>query len=96
SEALDEVCRASMKPRTTYSRHHRPTPWWNSKISLLRKEFLKARRTLQRERGTDSQERRRSEFKAARKALKKAIRESKREVFLKLCDEAEHQPDLQD
>ncbi|KAH8272348.1 hypothetical protein KR026_007127, partial [Drosophila bipectinata] len=32
------------------------------------------------------------EFKAARKALKTAIRDSKRELFLKLCDEAEHDP----
>ncbi|KAH8336050.1 hypothetical protein KR067_005980, partial [Drosophila pandora] len=92
AEVLDEVCRASMRTRTTYSRHHKPTPWWNSEIALLRKECLKARRALQSERGTDAQEQRRLEFKVAKKALKKAIRESKWEVFLKLCDEAEHDP----
>ncbi|XP_070132570.1 uncharacterized protein [Drosophila bipectinata] len=90
--ALDAACKACMKARTTFARHHKPAPWWTSHISALRKECLRARRSLQRARGTDAQDQRHLEFKAARKTLKKAIRDSKRELFLKLCDEAEHDP----
>ncbi|XP_070138648.1 uncharacterized protein [Drosophila bipectinata] len=82
-----------MKARTTLTRHHKPAPWWASHISSLRKECLRARRSLQRTRGTDTQDQRRLEFnEAERKTLKTAIRDSKRNLFLKLCDEAEHDP----
>lgn len=59
-------------------------------ISSFRKECLRARRILQRARATDMQEQRHADFKAARKDPKIAIRENKREVFLKLCDDATH------
>lgn len=46
-------------------------------------------------RGLGTQKQRHEDFKVARKALKIAIRECKRDIFLKLCDEAKHDPWVQ-
>ncbi|KAH8273537.1 hypothetical protein KR026_004752, partial [Drosophila bipectinata] len=67
---LDAAYKASMMERTNFARHHKLAPWWTSQVSSLRKECLRSRRSLQRARGTDAQEQRHLEFKAARKALK--------------------------
>jgi len=62
----------------------KPVPWWNSEIATLKRTCLRARGALQRSRRTDRAE--------ARRTLKHAILDSKRECFLKLCDAAEHDP----
>ncbi|XP_070132607.1 uncharacterized protein [Drosophila bipectinata] len=58
----------------------------------LRTACLRARRRFQRARGSENLTTRTEEFKAAKRALKLAIKASKRECFQKICDEAEVDP----
>lgn len=55
-----------------------PVYWWNQKIKTARRDCLSARRRYQRARDVESFAERQSEYRARRKALKIAIRESKR------------------
>ncbi|EDW49520.1 GM16507 [Drosophila sechellia] len=76
----------------THSRQRAPVYWWNQEIETARRECLSARRRYQRARGAESFAERKSEYRARRKALKIAIRESKRKCFLDLCDSADSDP----
>ncbi|XP_034663426.1 uncharacterized protein LOC117898281 [Drosophila subobscura] len=81
-----------MLQRSAFGRHHAPVFWWNEDIAELRKICHSARRQLQRARGTPRLVTCCEAYKVARKELKTAIRDSKRECFLKLCDAAEEDP----
>ncbi|XP_039154524.1 uncharacterized protein LOC27206899 isoform X2 [Drosophila simulans] len=70
-------------------RQRAPVYWWNQEIETARRECLSARRRYQRARGAESFAERQSEYRARRKVLKIAIRESKRKCFLDLCDFAD-------
>jgi len=87
---LEEACDQSMQQRKAW--HHAPVYWWTEEIASLRRTCLRARRLVQRARGTANLSDCNSSFKSAKKALKLAIQDSKRESYLKLCDELENDP----
>ncbi|KAH8314757.1 hypothetical protein KR074_003757, partial [Drosophila pseudoananassae] len=89
---LEAACMASMQLRSRYRRNHAPVYWWSDEIGSIRAECTRARRLMQRARGSDAFEERHLAFKDRRKALKVAIRDSKRKCFLELCDSAEENP----
>ncbi|KAL7723555.1 hypothetical protein ACLKA6_003094 [Drosophila palustris] len=89
---LANACDSSMPRRKPYMRHHEPTFWWNERIANARQACLRARRRYQRARGRPDYTARQEEYRVARRQLKREIRSSKRECFLKLCDSAEHDP----
>ncbi|KAL7725987.1 hypothetical protein ACLKA6_005738 [Drosophila palustris] len=89
---LANACDSSMPRRKTYRRHHEPTFWWNERIANARHDCLHARRRYQRSRGRPDFNARQDAYREARRKLKREIRSSKRECFLKLCDSAEHDP----
>ncbi|XP_070854597.1 uncharacterized protein [Drosophila suzukii] len=76
---LEEACDQSMQQRKTFRKHHAPVYWWSEEIPSLRRTCLRARRLVQRARGTANLCACNSSFKSAKKALKLAIRDSKRE-----------------
>jgi len=90
--SLEDACRTGMLQRKPFRRDHEPVPWWNYEIATLRRTCLRDRRALQRSRRTDSAEATHAAFKQARRSLKHAILDSKREFFLKLFDAAEQDP----
>ncbi|XP_070136104.1 uncharacterized protein [Drosophila bipectinata] len=85
---LEAACMASMQRRSRYRRNHAPVYWWSDEIGSIRAECMRARRLMQRARGSDNFEERHLAFKDRRKA----IRDSKRKCFLDLCDLAEENP----
>jgi len=89
---LEEACDQSMQQRKTFRKHHAPVYWWSEEIASLLRTCLRARRLVQRTRGTANLSACNSSFKSAKKALKLSIRDSKRESYLKLCDELENDP----
>ncbi|XP_041449542.1 uncharacterized protein LOC121404267 [Drosophila obscura] len=91
-EGLESACDASMSKRRQYGRHHRPVFWWSENIAQLLRECNHARRRCQRSRGNPLGGPLQVAFRDCRRALKTAIKESKRKCFLALCDTAEHDP----
>ncbi|XP_068140027.1 uncharacterized protein [Drosophila tropicalis] len=89
---LERACDESMSQRKAYRRHHKPVCWWNDSIADVRRRCFRARRMYQRARGTLAFPDLYLEYKQCCKALKKAIKDSKRECFLALCDSAEQDP----
>nr|XP_041633340.1 uncharacterized protein LOC121503188 [Drosophila kikkawai] len=90
--ALEHACDQRMRLRGTCRRNQRPTFWWSDEIADLRSKWLHARRQMTRARGSSRLVECCEVYKSARRALKLAIREAKRECFLRLCDEAENDP----
>ncbi|KAH8280808.1 hypothetical protein KR054_010264, partial [Drosophila jambulina] len=86
------ACDQSMRQRGTCRRNQTPTFWWIDEIAELRSTCLPARRQMTRARGSSQVVEYGEANKAARKALKTAIREAMRNCFLRLCDEAENDP----
>ncbi|XP_038106605.1 uncharacterized protein LOC119766237 [Culex quinquefasciatus] len=76
------------KPRNARS----PVYWWNEDIAAIRAASLSARRKLQRARSDELREARRVIYKIAKATLSKAIKESKRNCFGNLCQEANNAP----
>ncbi|XP_053968474.1 uncharacterized protein LOC128869901 [Anastrepha ludens] len=89
---LTEACDAAMSKTKPNKRNSEPVYWWTADIAELRSECLRARRIYQRSRGTDSFQENQLQYKQKRKALKKAIKNSKRRCFLQLCDDADNDP----
>nr|XP_041632425.1 uncharacterized protein LOC121502777 [Drosophila kikkawai] len=92
ADAVEDACDRSMLRRRPFRGNHRPVFWWSEEIAELRRTCHRSRRLLQRARGSPLLVECSERYKAARKALKIAIRDSKRESFLKLCDAAEEDP----
>ncbi|XP_070142229.1 uncharacterized protein [Drosophila kikkawai] len=92
ADAVEDACDRSMLQRRPFRGNHRPVFWWSEEIAELRRICHRSRRLLQRARGRPLLVECSERYKAARKALKIAIRDSKRESFLKLCDAAEEDP----
>ncbi|KAH8343750.1 hypothetical protein KR059_007323 [Drosophila kikkawai] len=89
---LQAACDDCMTAKRAHSRHRDSVYWWNETIAAARTECIKARRRYQRSYRSSSHLERRSEFHRCRKALKAAIRASKTQCFLDLCDTADHDP----
>lgn len=86
------ACDAAM-PRQAKPRNARtPVYWWNDDIAAIRAACLRARRKLQRARFDEQREARRVIYKIAKATLCKAIKESKRNCFGNLCQEANNAP----
>ncbi|XP_062557606.1 uncharacterized protein LOC134222470 [Armigeres subalbatus] len=85
---LSRACDATM-PRKVRPRNCRPQVyWWSDEIAALRAACLRARRKTQRIRSAEVREERIEPFKAAKLALNKAIKESKKACFDRLCQSA--------
>ena len=89
---VQSACNASMQRRKQFTRHQAPMYWWTEEICQLRTECIHARRSYQRARGRSNFIAKQQAYQVARRQLKKAIRTSKREYFLDLCDSAELDP----
>ncbi|XP_070133569.1 uncharacterized protein [Drosophila bipectinata] len=91
SGSLPDACDSAM-PKRKPRRRGASEYWWNQDILRLRTACLRERRRFQRARGSEKLTTRTEEFKAAKRALKLALKASKRECFKKICDEAECDP----
>ncbi|KAM8707671.1 hypothetical protein ACLKA7_014752 [Drosophila subpalustris] len=89
--SLDAACDSSM-PRRKPSRRGSPCYWWNDQIAQLRKACLRARRCSQRARRRPDFEDRLEDLRAAKRALKCAIKASKSSCFTQICEEADVNP----
>ena len=90
--ALTRACDATM-PRKAQPRNGKPPVyWWNTAIANLRSTCLRARRRMQRARSTEDRADRRVAFMAAKNALKREIKVSKRASFEGLCQLANANP----
>lgn len=88
---ITNACNASMEKRK-YGVNKSSVYWWTEEIAQLRKECIRARRKYTRSRGRPDHEEHHQNFKIKKKALKQAIRRSKRECFLDVCDDVENNP----
>jgi len=84
----------SCMPKGQYRRGKKPVYWWNSDIENLRNDCKKARRRSKRMRHKAGEvlEQCLSDFKNAKNALRKAIKNSKEACWSKLCDQVEKEP----
>ena len=78
-------------------RHHknqRPAFWWNPEISELRNSCKKQRRKAQRARKSKrpGQEEEEDKYRDARKLLRNAIKQSKRQCWKALCTDVDRDP----
>lgn len=91
---ITKACDASMPRRKSGCDPRKPKYWWTEEISDLRKECLRHRRKLLREKRNNTQEPCQSslEYKTKRKELKSAIEKSKREHWNLLINEVENDP----
>ncbi len=90
ASTLVVLCDATL-PRKRYKHNRKPVYWWNDQISELRKECHKARRLYQRSRTGDREERHQL-YREARRKLKVAIKTSKQNCWVSLCEQIENDP----
>lgn len=88
---VTHACNVSMRKRGKGG-NKPPVYWWNEEIAEMRRDCIRARRTYVRTRGRPGNEQHHREFKFKRKALKLAIRRSKRICFNDLIDDVENNP----
>jgi len=88
---LKQACDSCM-PKGRYSGGKKPVFWWSQEIDRLREECNKTRRRVKRRRLQSDQEQRLEEFRRARKELKVAIRNSKKNSWNDLCKQVETDP----
>ncbi|KAH8309979.1 hypothetical protein KR044_004733, partial [Drosophila immigrans] len=88
------ACMISMSQRKSFRGNQAPTYWWNGEIAAARRLCLSARRRFQRARRRNDHDwpDLHRTYCTARKTLKKAIKMSKRECFLQMCDSADGDP----
>jgi len=89
--SITNACNATM-PKRRLNPRRPPAYWWNEEIALLRRKCNHARRVSQRSRNTNSSSSLQQIYKEARRALKVAIKLSKRRCWKSLCDEVENDP----
>lgn len=88
---ITSACNVAMVRRKR-SPNKPPVYWWNDEIRSLRSECVSARRQYTRTRGSLENSRRHQIYRDKRKALKTAIRRSKRRCFLHVCDDLDSNP----
>lgn len=88
---VTEACNMSMKRRKP-GKYKDEVYWWNEEIANLRKDCIKARRKFTRTRGRPENALHHENLRNAKKALKTAIKQSKRSCFLDICDDLENNP----
>lgn len=87
---LEEACNSCM-PRNEYKGGKKPTFWWSQEIADLRKDCLKAWRKYKRSQSGQSNTRESdyTNYKEAKKKLRRAIRKSKETGWKNLCAQVE-------
>ncbi|KAI5703571.1 hypothetical protein M8J75_013476 [Diaphorina citri] len=86
--AIIKACDKTLKKVYAGNGKRRPVYWWNNSIEKLRKTCIKARRKLTRARKSRiSLESLTEAYKVARKNLKHEINNSKRQCWVKICEE---------
>ncbi|XP_070140005.1 uncharacterized protein [Drosophila kikkawai] len=75
--------------RTIHSRHRDSVYWWNQEIAEARKDCVRSRRQYQRSHGFQTHLVKRETYHRCRRALRAAIKGSKRKCFLDLCEAAD-------
>lgn len=88
---IKRACDASM-PAKKQRGSRKSVYWWTEEIAELRRTCLRLRRRAQRERNAAEVEARSNEYKTARKTLRNAIKNSKRQCWRKLCEEVDRDP----
>lgn len=88
---ITQACNTSMRKRKR-GVNKSPVYWWNDEIAELRKDCIRARRCYVRTRGRPNNDLHHQILKTKKKALKSAIRRSKRTCFLNICDDVENNP----
>ena len=88
---VTNACNMSLKKKRPGS-YKNAVYWWNDNIAELRKECIKARRKFTRTRGRPENVEHHENMKRAKKALKDAIKQSKRSCFLDICDDLDNNP----
>lgn len=88
---IANACDAAMT-RGSRRRHRDPVYWWNEEIAELRRLCNHSRRQAQRARHREDHDALRWRHQEARRAMKKAIRESKRRCWTELCDMVDRDP----
>ncbi|XP_068140326.1 uncharacterized protein [Drosophila tropicalis] len=89
-DAVLAACDASMAARRCHSKQKAPVYWWNASISEARRRCLQCRRQYQRARRMPEFSSLQAQYKLRRRELKLAIKESKRNCFLEMCNAAEN------
>lgn len=92
SHHLNRACDASMPRKSVYARKRAAMYWWNDDIADLRNACNRARRLYQRARGMNTYIELQQQYKNSRKQLKSAIKRSKRNCFMELCNDADQNP----
>ncbi|GBP21617.1 hypothetical protein EVAR_9802_1 [Eumeta japonica] len=88
---VTHACDASMSRK--HNMNQRPAVhWWNDQISVLRKKCHKKRRISQRSYRRPNSAKLITEYKNVRRALNKAIKDSKRRCWEELINEADKDP----
>lgn len=95
-ESVTAACDMGLPPRSTYPGGRTPVYWWNGSIAAARTECVRRRRLWTRSRGrrfdgvtTASAE---AEYREARKALKRCIREAKAKCWAELVKSVDDDP----
>ncbi|XP_008548136.1 uncharacterized protein LOC103571673 [Microplitis demolitor] len=88
-KAFVSGCDAAM-PRRSASSHRKPAYWWTGEIELLRAECLRLWRQALRTRKRDTGQQKNEEYKAAKKRLVMAIKESKGRGWKAVCEKVEN------
>lgn len=88
---VTNACNMSLKKRKSGT-YKNEVYWWNENIAELRRECIKARRKFTRSRGRPDNFVHHDNLRKAKKALKVAIKQSKRACFLDICDDLENNP----
>lgn len=85
---ITTACDRTLKKVFTGNGKRRPVYWWNNNIDSLRKACIKARRKMTRARKNGLLlESRIKEYKEAKTSLKEEINKSKRENWVKICED---------
>lgn len=90
-QKISKACDVSMVRRKNGINKPR-VYWWNEEIAQLRSQCIQARRKYTRSHGRPENPNHRQTFKVKRKLLKRAIRKSKRNCFLDICDDLQENP----
>lgn len=88
TKIISKACNVGM-PKAKEYKNKRPVYWWTTEIGELRKICLAARRRSTRHPDDTCLK---TEYKAKRKALRRAIKRTKREKWLELCEEIDSNP----
>lgn len=89
---LAEACDAAMPRKSGRTNSRKPVHWWNDEIRHLRTDCLRMRRRSKRPANEEDRVEIVRQFKQLRRDLKRAIKRSKKDNFVKICRDADINP----